>query len=63
MLLKTPYKELNNSVKTMMAISVSIRRLMVAPVRIRFHNRFICKRVNISVYALFTGGWIKYLPA
>ena len=25
-------------------------------VRIRFHNRFICVGVDISIYALLTGG-------
>ena len=27
-------------------------------VRIRFHNRSICKGVDISIYALLTEGWI-----
>ena len=31
-------------------------------VRIRFHNRFICVGVDISIYVLLTGEWIKYLP-
>ena len=26
-------------------------------VKLRFHNRFICVGVDISIYALLTGGW------
>ena len=29
---------------------------------VRFHNRFICVGVDISIYALLTGGQSQYLP-
>ena len=36
--------------------SQSLNPSLVLLVRIRFHNRFICVGVDISIYALLTGG-------
>ena len=38
----------------------SKKRLKVieGDLRLRFHNRFICKGVDISIYELLTGVWI-----